>query len=147
MPIRQVFESALALGHSILGGAERFDHAQEVLMVVAEFELHRSEVSKITGDRHCRFRKIALVLDQCLKTKTLQALSHRAAVPPQDLRRRLHVKILPSQRFENGAVARVIRTGKCGVCARVAEQVIKHEGLRGEDLSIDQSDSSLQYVE
>jgi hypothetical protein len=36
MTVRQVFETASALGNGLLGGGEGFDDAQEMVVVVAE---------------------------------------------------------------------------------------------------------------
>ena len=118
MTVGEVFEPPLAFGQGLIDGSEGFDHAHEVIVVFAEFQLDRSHVRRISGDRHSRLSLVTVMLDQRLETQALQALGDGAAIPTQDVGRGLHVKGLLPQTLQHGLVPGGIR--KRGPLAVVA---------------------------
>ena len=76
-----------------------------MLGVLAELQLHRSTERRVAGQGQGGLGPVAARVDQGAKPETLEPLSHRAPVPAQRARRRLHVEARAAQSFENGGVA------------------------------------------
>ena len=109
MTVGEVFEPPFAFSQSLIDGLTRIDDAQQVVVVVAEFQLDGSHVRRISGDHRSRLGLVAVMLDQRLETQALQAMCDGAAVPSQDVGRGLHVKGVLSQTLQNCPVTGGIR--------------------------------------
>ena len=109
MPIRKIFESSFAIEEGFVCRGEGLDHGHEVAVVVHELQFDGSQMAGIAGDGQCSFSLIAISLDQRLEAEALQSLSHGAAIPPQRLRRRLHVEVMLPQTVQHRCIAGQVR--------------------------------------
>ena len=105
MPVRQVLEATSAVSQGFVCRGEGFDHGEEVLIVVRQFELDGAHMTWIPRDGLYGFRVIPVRFDERLETHSFEALRDGAAVPPQCLSRDLHVEAMLPQAVQHGMVA------------------------------------------
>src|SRR5437867_5996851 len=109
MSVGEVIESPFAIEESFVGCGEGFDHGHEMAVVVHELQFDGSQMAGIAGYGQCGLSLITISLDQGLEAEALQSLRHGAAVPPQRLRRRLHVKAMLPQTIQHRCIAGRVR--------------------------------------
>jgi len=80
--IGEVFEAPLTIEEGFARCGEGFDYGHEVIVVVHEFQLNGSQMTRITCDGECGIGLIAGCLDQRLEAEALQSLRHGTTVPP-----------------------------------------------------------------
>src|SRR3989442_1474848 len=88
----QVLEAPPACGKGGFGGVESRNGSQEVLVVLGELQLHGAAQRRVAGQSQRGLAPIAAALDKRAEAEALEPLRHRAPVPPQRPRRRLHVE-------------------------------------------------------
>jgi hypothetical protein len=108
MPLRQVLESSLAVEDGCIDCGEWLDREHEMVVVVGEFQLDRSQMAGVAGDSHRSFGSIAVGFDEGLKTQSFQPLRHGTPIPSQRHCRGLHVEVVLAEAIEHRGIARWI---------------------------------------
>src|SRR2546425_859364 len=120
----QVLEATPARGDGGLGGVESLDGSQQVLVILAELQLYGAGERRVAGQCQGGLRHVAAGLDQRAEAEALEPLSHRAPVPPQGPRGRLHVELVSPQAGEH---RRVVSGVDPGIGRRRQPQVVGPE--------------------
>src|SRR5437899_9686219 len=136
--VGQVLEATATGGNGGLGGRETLDRAEQVLVVLRELDLHRARQARLTGQGERRLPAIAAGVDERRKAESFEPLSHRAAIPAERSRRRLHVEAMPAKAAQDRGV----------VGGRRASRALRRqpEILHAEHGSGSQGDSLLEAV-
>src|SRR5438128_9905976 len=101
----QVLEAPPACGKGGFGGVESRNGSQEVLVVLGELQLHGAAQRRVAGQSQRGLAPIAAALDKRAEAEALEPLRHRAPVPPERPRRRLHVEPVLAKAGEDRCVA------------------------------------------
>src|SRR3990170_3107444 len=103
--LREVLEAPAAGGDGGLGALEALDDPQQVLVVLAELQLHAPDERRVAGQGQRGPRAVAAGLDQGAEAEALEPLRHGAAVPAERARGRLHVEGVAPEAREDGDLA------------------------------------------
>src|SRR5256886_9482366 len=134
----QVLEAPPARGKGGFGGVESRDGSQEVLVVLGELQLHGAAQRRVAGQSQRGLAPVAAALDKRAEAEALEPLRHRAPVPPQRPRRRLHVESVLAQAAEDPCVA-------SSIAPRVAHRR-EPQILRCEDRAVGERDGLAEAV-
>ena len=74
-------------------------------MILAELQLHRAAERRVVGQGQGSLPPVAIGLDQRAEAEPLEPLGHRAPVPSERPRRRLHIEPVGTQAVEDRGVA------------------------------------------
>src|SRR5207245_10814251 len=120
------------------GGGDTPARAEPVPVVLRELDLHRASQARLTGQGERRLPAIAAGVDERRKAESFEPLSHRAAIPAERSRRRLHVEAMPAEAAQHRGV----------VGGRRATRALRRqpEILHAEHGSGSQGDSLLEAV-
>ena len=130
----QVLEASPARGDRVVGSIETFDDSQQVLGVLAQFQLYRAAERRVAGKRQRCLGPVAVRLDERAEAEPLEPLSHRAPIPSERSGGCLHVEPVLAEGGENRRVAtRLLPAGLTGLQPQVFDRdngaVGEHQGL------------------
>src|SRR5439155_1238079 len=114
----QVLEAPPARGQRGFDGVDALDGPQQVLVVFGKLQLHGAAERRVAGQLQRGLPPIPTGLDQRTEAQALESLRHRAPVPLERPRRRLHIESVLAQAEEDRRVAprddpNVHRGGPC----------------------------------